>query len=265
MDKYKALITGKNDAIIDDLFLSAKDLFEMVTVSHRMEDRLNHIKLFAPQLFIICLNDGKPEEMTGYVELKKTFASEGIITVVIGREEDCDLFQKKAVQVADLVLVRPITVEKIKEVIIDYIEQIEKEKEELAEMHKALELIRKSNEKKHVLIVDDDPLMLKVVKEYLGDKYNVGTAISGKIAMKFLEAKETNLILLDYEMPEMNGPEVLRTIRLNTKLANTPVIFLTGVTDKAKLMEALALKPQGYLLKPVDRDKLLGTVVRMIG
>ena len=265
MKKYKALVTGKNDLTIDDLFVQTMDVFDLMTCSHRLMDREKHIDLFKPDLFIICLNDDRPDEMNGYTELKRKLAVNGITTVVIGRPEDCEAFRKRAVQVADLFLTRPITAEKIRTGILDYLEQIEKEKEEQAELYRHLEEMRKSKEKKHVLIVDDDPLMLKVVKEYLGEKYNVGTAISGKIALKFLESRQTNLILLDYEMPEENGPEVLRKIRLNSDLANIPVVFLTGVTDQAKLVEALSLKPQGYLLKPVDQDKLLGTLEKIIG
>lgn len=265
MKKYKALVTGKNDLIIDDLFLQAQDMFDLLTCSHRLDDRMHHIKMFQPDLLFICLNDGKPEEMNGYVELKRTLATEGITTVVIGREEDCDMFQKKAIQVADLVLTRPITAEKIKEEVIAFLDQLEKAREEQEAMYRKLEEIRKNGQKKHVLVIDDDPIMLKLVREYLGDKYTVGTAISGKLAMKFLENKETNLILLDYEMPEMNGPAVLKNIRLQEKLNDVPVVFLTGVTEKAKLMEALSLRPQGYLLKPVDKEKLLGTVEKIIG
>ena len=113
--------------------------------------------------------------------------------------------------------------------------------------------------------MDDDPLMLKMLKEQLREDYDVATAVSGKIAMKFLERKKTNLILLDYEMPGENGPEVLEKLRAGDATKNIPVIFLTGVPEREKIQEALALKPQSYLLKPVDHEKLINAITKVIG
>lgn len=265
MRRYKVLITGKNNIIIDDIFVQLGDVFDTLCCSYRHIDRLRHLDLFKPDLFIICLNGESMAEMSGFAELKRILTSNGVVTVVIGKDEECEMFEKHAIQVADLILTRPVSMERIRTEILKLMEQYDREKEEQAELFKELSALKQSREKKHVLIVDDDPLMLKVVKEYLGDQYQVATAISGKVAMKFLESKVTNLILLDYEMPVENGKEVLRKIRGNKNLSNVPVVFLTGVTERQKLMEVLTLQPQGYLLKPVDREKLLGTIEKFIG
>ena len=114
--------------------------------------------------------------------------------------------------------------------------------------------------KKHILVIDDDARMLKVIKLHLHEKYDVATAISGKIALKFLETKHTDLILLDYAMPDENGLVVLEKLRANPSTKNIPVIFLTGITDRKKIQEALVMKPQGYLLKPINRKRLLAAI-----
>lgn len=119
--------------------------------------------------------------------------------------------------------------------------------------------------KKHILVIDDDPLMLKVMKDYLHNRYEVATAKGGKIAYKFLEKKHTDLILLDYEMPEENGPAVYRKIREIPGYKDIPIFFLTGVADKARIMEVAQLKPQGYLLKPVEYDMLMSMVTQVLG
>ncbi|MCH5263211.1 MAG: response regulator [Lachnospiraceae bacterium] len=119
--------------------------------------------------------------------------------------------------------------------------------------------------RKHILVVDDNAMMLKMLKEHLHNDYDVATAASGRVALKFLERKTTDLILLDYEMPEESGPDVLEQLRASEHTKDIPVIFLTGVTDTKKIKEALALKPQSYLLKPVDREKLLDTITKTIG
>lgn len=113
--------------------------------------------------------------------------------------------------------------------------------------------------------MDDDSGVLKLVKSYLSNQYDVATAKSGKVAMKFLETKKTDLVLLDYEMPEENGPQVMAKIRANEKTKTSPIVFLTGVVDKEKIQEVLLMKPQGYLLKPIDLVKLISTVKGVIG
>ena len=118
---------------------------------------------------------------------------------------------------------------------------------------------------KHVLIIDDDPRMLRLIKEQLREKYNVATAVSGKIALNFLERKKTDLILLDYEMPEENGVEVLRKLRANEQTKDIPVVFLTGMNDREMIQKILAMKPQGYLLKPIEISKLFQTIRQIIG
>ena len=95
--------------------------------------------------------------------------------------------------------------------------------------------------------------------------YDVATAISGKVALQFLEDNKTDLILLDYEMPKENGAEVLRKIRANEQTKDLPVVFLTGIADRKKIQEVLLLEPQGYLLKPINRVKLLETIEKIIG
>jgi len=85
------------------------------------------------------------------------------------------------------------------------------------------------------------------------------------MAEKYLETKTADLILLDYEMPEESGAEVFRRLRLKLKAMKIPVIFLTGVADSEKIKEVLALKPQGYLLKPINMERLLASIKRAIG
>lgn len=119
--------------------------------------------------------------------------------------------------------------------------------------------------RKHVLVVDDDSRMLKIIKRHLADKYDVATALNGRLALKFLESKKTDLILLDYEMPLENGPTILKKLRDNPFTHDIPVIFLTGISEREKIEKALVLKPQGYLLKPIDHIKLLSTISKLIG
>ena len=111
-----------------------------------------------------------------------------------------------------------------------------------------------------ILIVDDDPTYLKLIKEWLKDNYRVSMANSGMQAITWLANNTADLVLLVYEMPTIKGSKVLEMLRSDAQIANTPVMFLTGKSDKQSLVEVLALKPAGYLLKSIDRKTLLETL-----
>ena len=112
--------------------------------------------------------------------------------------------------------------------------------------------------KKSVLIVDDDPTYIGVIREWLRGSYRVSMANSGLQAITWLATNHVDLVLLDHEMPVTSGPKVLEMMRSEPATSSIPVIFLTGKSDRASVMEAVEQKPEGYLLKTIDRETLLG-------
>ena len=111
--------------------------------------------------------------------------------------------------------------------------------------------------KKTILIVDDDPAYLNLVRSWLRDEYKVAMVTSGLQAIKWLGRNNADLILLDHEMPVTSGPQVLEMLRSDPDTRNIPVIFLTGKSDKESVMAVVALKPEGYLLKNISRGELM--------
>lgn len=111
--------------------------------------------------------------------------------------------------------------------------------------------------RKSILIVDDDPQYLTMVREWLRGTYKVSMANSGVQAIKWLAKNKVDLILLDHEMPVTTGPQVLEMLRSDQETQSIPVIFLTGKGDKESVMAVVALKPEGYFLKNVGREELL--------
>ncbi|MCR4590416.1 MAG: response regulator [Lachnospiraceae bacterium] len=114
--------------------------------------------------------------------------------------------------------------------------------------------------KKSILIVDDDPTYMGLVREWLKDEFRVSMANSGLQAIKWLGKNHVDLILLDHEMPVTSGPQVLEMLRSDEDTRSIPVIFLTGKGDKESVMQVVALKPEGYLLKTIDRAELLSNL-----
>lgn len=106
-----------------------------------------------------------------------------------------------------------------------------------------------------ILIVDDDPTMVRMIKNLLSEKYKVYMANSGMNAITLLVKNKVDLILLDYEMPVVDGSQVLEMIRSEPATKDTPVIMLTAKDDKESVMKVLELKPEKYLLKSMPPNR----------
>ena len=114
-----------------------------------------------------------------------------------------------------------------------------------------------SGDKKRILIIDDDPSYASMVREWIKDTYKTDVVTSGMHAITFLLKNPVNLILLDYEMPVVDGPQVLQMLREEEATSNIPVIFLTGNGTKEAVTRVMELKPEGYVLKSTTREDLL--------
>ena len=117
--------------------------------------------------------------------------------------------------------------------------------------------------KKHILIVDDDRTVLKMLKTALEDEYDITTMVNGVMVEKYLTAKEVNMVILDYEMPGLTGADIFRKLKVNELTSNIPVCFLTGISDREKIMEVMSLRPHSYLLKPIDMDMLKAAITNL--
>ncbi|MBQ2706064.1 MAG: response regulator [Agathobacter sp.] len=111
--------------------------------------------------------------------------------------------------------------------------------------------------KKKILVVDDSGVMLRNVKGWLEDYYQVSLANSGTMAIKYLSTNRPDLVLLDYEMPVINGKQVLEMIRSESEFSSIPVMFLTSKNDKETITQVLGLKPEGYILKSTKPEQII--------
>lgn len=108
------------------------------------------------------------------------------------------------------------------------------------------------NEIKKILVVDDNTANLTMINGILSSLYKAYPVSSGATALKLLEKQTPDLILLDMEMPEMSGIEVLHVIKSDPRLSRIPVIFLTGNSDPKSEAEAIGLGVADYMRKPVN-------------
>ncbi|MDR0720812.1 MAG: response regulator [Treponema sp.] len=104
--------------------------------------------------------------------------------------------------------------------------------------------------RKTILLVDDDQMHLNMGKDILKDIYNVFPIPSGKKLFEILEKVSPDIILLDIEMPEMDGYEVIKRLKTDAKTADIPVIFLSAHIDPGHELEGLGLGAVDYIFKP---------------
>lgn len=126
------------------------------------------------------------------------------------------------------------------------------------------------NEKINILLVEDSPSDVRLTEEALKDSglnYQLSLANDGEEAMNFLHQQKMsafsqmpNIILLDLNMPRKNGHEVLAEIKADPQLSTVPVVLLTVSQQERDIMEALRLKMNYYLCKPVEAEQLAALV-----
>ena len=251
--KAVVLVTGSNVSIIDDIFDHLDNTFTLIGARNERKDIIRQAYRNKPDAIIVCVDFQSKEAYLAINDIRDKEAYENIPVLIIGILEDCNRFNRNIGLRKTRSLVRPVGMDEIKDNLIE----LTSEKTKIVKI--------KDNKRKHILIIDDDIRMLKVLREILSEEYDVGVSPNGSLALKFLEAHKTDLILLDYIMDGLDGPDVLAVIRGIEEYKNLPVVFLTGVTDKDKIVRGLKYQPQGYLLKPVDKNTLINKIKELIG
>lgn len=300
--EQKLLVIGKDNQLLTSVYEAIGVDFKIMTTSVILQDIATHIEMYSPDLLICCPEKLYDREIISLDDLEVSLSERKIPFILLGSKKECDHFEEitklnvfRSIEYSEsqdrlLSLMQEVfkdiknsePAEPVKLPIPDEPAEAEGQKTADSPAPAAeLEVLQKNQNKtddnndddsiafdtgkKHILVVDDNTMMLKIIQQQLKDSYNVATAISGSIALKFLEKKRTDLILLDYEMPFMNGAQVLHKIREDLRTRMIPVVFLTGTKDREKVQEALKQKPQGYLLKPIDNAKLLEMIESLIG
>lgn len=112
-----------------------------------------------------------------------------------------------------------------------------------------------SKRKARILIIDDDKQVLDLAERLLGKvpQYDIDTLSSPENVVSFAKCLMPHLIVLDINMPEMSGFDVLKAIRADEEISSIAVVMFTGVEEVEAVKEAIALGANGYLVKPIDR------------
>ena len=244
------LLIGNMNEILRELnrFLSTKFRVQVGTGDSTVLRGL--IKVSEPDLVIISLVGMYDSHSSIFTILQNDYPNIPVLT--IGAKEERDRFLKFYNGEQFENLSRPFQLSAVYEAICGRLGDAAEDQEE------------EGTGKKKVLVVDDNGPTLRTIKGMLEEKFEVQLAPSGTKAMTSIGKNRPDLILLDYEMPVCDGRQTLEMIRADEDLASIPVIFLTSVNDREHIQAVLALKPEGYLLKPPVQEKLIQTIENVL-
>lgn len=105
-----------------------------------------------------------------------------------------------------------------------------------------------------ILLVDDESINLAILRQILEPDYHLMFALSGEEALEVIDRCLPSLILLDIQMPGIDGYQVCRTLKANPKTENIPVIFVTSLSELGNEKTGFAVGCVDYLIKPVSPD-----------
>lgn len=212
---------------------------------------LETIKTFQPQ-HIVCYLSHMEEDSKAVIGILKRENFLNGELILLGTEEECSEFKSEAHLDMCIEVKRPVSLNNFVlslEAILDC---------------QCKEKLQLDVYKREILVIDDDPVSLKSIKLWLEDTFHVSIVNSGDTALKFLEKKYADLILMDYLMPGMDGKQTLEKIRSNPKTKDIPVFFLTGLSDNEKAQEVMELNPQGYFLKTAHKEEMLTAIASFL-
>ena len=118
---------------------------------------------------------------------------------------------------------------------------------------------------KNIISVDDSSTMRKMVAFTLKSAgYEVLEAGDGAEALTVLSGRTVDLVISDINMPNMDGLELTRRLRLQPAFSRTPIILLTTESDPAKKAEGRAAGATGWIVKPFSQDQLIAIVAKVL-
>lgn len=201
--------------------------------------------VYEPDVIVVYIENINRQRLFGAMDLRENDTYKYLPMLVIGDDNDQEIFAQNVKPGADRRISADAGNDAIKQAILGVIDL-------------------RAKDEKHILVVDDDPVVLKTMRSFLEGHYTVTAVKSGKLALKFLEKQTPDAIILDYMMPDWDGATTFQLIRSKQNGKRIPIIFATGVNDKGKVMECLTLHPQGYIVKPVNKNDLLGKLREIV-
>lgn len=249
----KVLLVGELNEVMRSLNECLVDDFQIQISSEEIENVKRMVKIVKPDMVIVSQIGIEKVDR----ELLEWFQDNypDLPVLIIGKREDWKRFHQLCESEQFAQLFRPV------------------EKQDI--LAKCYEMLKIQNniyhktyyvkEPKKILIIDDSAFLLRNMKALLSEKYTVFVATSGEQGIRMIPNKRPDLILLDYEMPGLNGKKTFDIMQADELMRDIPVVFLTGIAEREDVYAVLKSLPNGYILKPPNKEDLFERIYAVLG
>lgn len=125
-------------------------------------------------------------------------------------------------------------------------------------------MLKEAKDTLKIVIVDDEPDFLTIVRDWLSPKYDLVTLTGGEGLLEELQGLEPDLLILDVRLPGRDGFALCRQIRGDRRFESLPILFLTASHSDADFLRNLEAGGTSYLTKPVGRRELLARIRELL-
>lgn len=264
MDR-RILLIGKLNTVLRNLNEILERTFTMQLCADEIDLVKGMTKIFKPDMVIISTSELRDEAMEIFDYYYGAYRKKPVI--VVANPDECENYKGYFESEQFELMIRPVSKTQL---ITRCCEMMGVSEEEASEeknviVKKAASRKKQNGPKKTIMIVDDSSLALRSTKAMLDKEYKVLVATSGLKALEVMYKNKPDLVLLDYDMPKFDGKDTLAHMRMDDELKDIPVIFLTAVADTQHIAAVLKLNPEGYFLKPLEKEKVLSAIEERLG
>ena len=244
------MMVGHNDRLMIDTHNYLSRYFKVQSFGFDWNGILEYLSSKKVDLIFVCLKEANLKELRGLNLIRNNPMFQAIKFVALGFAFEVNAIKEVFFQ-EDKIMVYPIQDEQLLQEVCELCEIENPRKEQQTDS------VLSSDVQKHVLVIDDDARMLRAVKSWLEGVFTVSVVNNGKAGIGFLQTNHPDLVVLDYQMPDMSGVQTLQKIRSIPAIKDIPVVFLTSVSDREKIKQVVSLNPCGYILKGVTREEMI--------
>lgn len=247
----KVLLVGELGEIVRSLNECLAGDFQVQLCSEQLENIKAMVKIIKPELILICQIGVEEMDRAIFEWIQEKCPQIPVIGITTneGWKQSRDFYRSEQFEV----LFRPVAKKELLEKCYQMIQSGSLGAPEE-------EVIKNLQRKKKIMIVDDSALLLRSMKNMLEKQYEICLAKSGEQALKLIPRENPDLILLDYEMDGMDGKSTFEAMKEDEDMKWIPVVFLTSIADRKSIYDVLKSKPDGYILKPPDENRIRETI-----
>lgn len=252
----KILLIGELGEIVRSLNECLADTFQVQLCSGQIENIQAMVKITKPDMLIICQIGVEEIDSAIFTWIQEKIPQIPVIGITTSEGwQQCREYYKTE---QFTVLFRPVAKQELLQTCNDILSgKGTDNRDKKVQNH--------SYQKKKIMLVDDSALLLRSMKSMLEKRYDICLAKSGEQALNMIPRENPDLILLDYEMDGMDGRETFETMKEDEDMKWIPVVFLTSVANRQSIYSVLKSKPDGYILKPPDEERIFETIEEILG